>query len=310
MQGGKYMKRVIVTGADGFLGKNLVYKLLENNIEVWAVVYPSNNIYENISEKNLHVISMDLMDVNEHIEQFQYGIDVMYHFAWQGVRPELRDDMEVQMRNIEMTTKCMVFASELGVKKIVMPGSTNEYLRYGKPINKDAVPSPMNAYGATKVALRYLCGQYAKQNKMEFIYTIIAGIYAADRKDNNVIFYTIDKLLKKEKPSLTKLEQLWDYVYIDDVIDALIATGQKGRDGAVYAIGHGDNWKLSNYIHIIHEKIDPTLPLGIGDVPYDSDILPCSCIDLSDIKKDTGFEPQIGFEEGITRVIERIKSGM
>lgn len=304
------MKKVIVTGADGFLGKNLVYKLLENCVSTWAVVYPGNNVYEGFSDINLHVISADLNEAQEYIDQFEYGVDVMYHLAWQGVRPELRDNIEVQMRNIEMTTKCMELASKLGVKKIIMPGSTNEYLKYGKPINKEAVPSPTNAYGATKVALRYLCGQYAKQNKIEFVYAIIAGIYAADRRDNNVIFYTIDKLLKREKPFLTKLEQLWDYVYIDDVIDALIATGQKGRDGAVYAIGHGDNWELSNYIRIIHNKIDSSLPLGIGDVPYDSETLPCSCIDLTDIREDTGFVPKVDFEEGITRVIERIKAEM
>ena len=114
-------------------------------------------------------------------------------------------------------------------------------------------------------------------------------------------------MLKKEKPSLTKLEQLWDYVYIDDVVAALVAVGEHGKGGAVYAIGHGDNWELSNYIRIIHQKINPSLPLGIGDIPYPSGKLPCSCIDLTDIERDTGFKPQIDFEKGITMVINKIR---
>lgn len=304
------MKKVLITGADGFIGKNLVKKMLKKNVEIYAIVYPGNSVYENIDDDKLHIKYLDLNQVLNHVREFPRDIDVMYHFAWMGVRPELRNNLDVQMINVNMTLDCMKLAIAIGIKKIIFPGSTNEYLYYGKPLNKDAVPSPNNAYGAAKIALRYLCSDFANRNDIKFVYAIVAGIYAADRRDNNVIFYTIDKLLHREKPSLTKLEQLWDYVYIDDVIDAFIAMGESGKGGAVYAIGHGDNWALSNYIKIIHQKIDSTLPLGIGEIPYNSDVLPCSCIDLKDIERDTGFKPQIDFEEGITRVINRIKEDM
>ncbi|HBV82474.1 MAG TPA: hypothetical protein DEB74_06700 [Lachnospiraceae bacterium] len=302
------MKKALVTGADGFIGKHLVNTLLKNSIEVCAIVYPGNNIYKDCTNDLLQVKCLDLNQVLNHVQEFPTDIDVMYHFAWIGVRPELRNDLDMQIINVNMTLDCMKLAMTIGIKKVVFPGSTNEYLYYGKPLNKDAVPSPNNAYGATKIALRYLCSDYAIRNNIDFVYTIIAGIYAADRRDSNVIFYTIDKLLKREKPSLTKLEQLWDYVYIDDVVLALIAVGKRGKGNAVYAIGHGDNWELSNYIRIIHQKIDPSLPLGIGEVPYSSDKLPCSCIDLTDIERDTGFKPQVDFEEGITRVINKIQA--
>jgi len=305
------MKKVLITGADGFIGKNLVRTLLEDeNIEIYAIVYPGNNIYEDDKHEKLYVKCLDLSQVMNHVREFPTDIEVMYHFAWMGVRPELRNDLDMQMINVNMTLDCMKLAIAIGIKKIIFPGSTNEYLYYGKPLNKDAVPSPNNAYGAAKIALRYLCSDYATRNNIEFVYTIIAGIYAADRRDNNVIFYTIDKLLKREKPSLTKLEQLWDYVYVDDVMSALVAVGKKGKGGKVYAIGHGDNWALSNYIKIIHQKIDPSLPLGIGEIPYADEKLPCSCIDLTDIERDTGFKPQVDFEEGITKVINQIQSDM
>lgn len=304
------MKKVLITGADGFIGRNLVENLLRKGVEVCAIVYPGHNVYAGVIEEKLHVYSLDLNQILNHITDFPTNIDVMYHFAWNGVKPELRNDLDVQIGNVNMSLDCMKLAIAIGIKKIIFPGSTNEYLYYGKPINKDAVPSPNNAYGAAKIALRYLCYDFATRNHIDFVYAIVAGIYAADRRDNNVIFYTIDKLLHKEKPSLTKLEQLWDYVYIDDVIGALISIGNKGKGGAVYPIGHGDNWPLSNYIHIIHQKIDPSLPLGIGEIPYSSDKLPCSCIDLTDLKKDTGFVPQVDFETGITKVIDKIRQDM
>jgi nucleoside-diphosphate-sugar epimerase len=139
------------------------------------------------------------------------------------------------------------------------------------------------------------------------VYVVISGIYSADRLDSNVITYSINKLLDGECPSLTKLEQLWDYVHIDDVVMGLRLIIDKGKDNAFYVIGHGDNWPLANYIYKIRDAIDPTLVLGIGDVPYKDGKIPMSCVDLSEMKRDTGFEPKISFEIGILEMIESIK---
>ena len=194
------MKKVLITGADGFIGRNLVKKLLAAGKEVYGIVYPGNDIYKDNQNPNLHIKCMDLNQVMNHVREFPDDIDTMYHFAWAGVRPELRNDLDVQMMNVNMTLDCMKLAIAIGIKKIVFPGSTNEYLYYGKPLNKDSIPSPNNAYGAAKIALRYLCSDYATRNNIDFVYAIVAGIYAADRRDSNVIFYTIDKLLHGEKP--------------------------------------------------------------------------------------------------------------
>lgn len=306
------MEKVLITGADGFIGQKLVQRMLTEGKQVIGIVYPGNNVYETkgIQSELLNIKCLDLNQVMNHVHELTDDIDVMYHFAWIGVRPEQRNDFDVQMINVNMTLECMKLAKAVGIKKVVLPGSTNEYLFYGKPLNRNATPSPINAYGAVKVALRYLCGEYSRKNDIDFVYSIITGIYSADRKDDNVIYYTIDKLLHREKPSLTKLEQLWDYVYIDDVIDALYRIGEKGKKDAVYAIGHGDNWALSNYIRIIHQKIDSSLPLGIGEIPYSTDMLPSSCIDLTDITRDTGFIPRIDFEDGIEKVIKQMKREM
>ncbi len=103
-------------------------------------------------------------------------------------------------------------------------------------------------------------------------------------------------------------DRLWDYVYIDDVTDALVIVGKLGIVDHVYAIGHGDNWPLHNYIRVIHELINPLIPLGLGDIPYESDLIPSSCIDLTRIREDTGWYPKIDFNTGIVRVIDAIKN--
>lgn len=302
------MKRVVITGADGFIGSNLIERFNREKIEVWAIIYPENNLRHRIDKYDtVHCIECDIKDLEKHSDEFPDDVDAFYHLAWQGVNANDRDDLELQLKNIDLCLQSIKFAKSINVKKYILPGSTSEYLYYGKPIDERALPSPQNAYGSVKVALRYLAQQYATQCGLEFIYTVITGIYAADRKDNNVIFYTIDKLLKNERPSLTKLEQLWDYVNIEDVKEALYLIGEKGNGGAFYAIGKGDNQPLRNYISIIQKCIDENAEIGIGDIQYDNDILPSSCIDISKLHHDTGYMPKIEFEDGIRTVIEKLR---
>lgn len=251
--------------------------------------------------------NLEKSDAETSVLPIPNDIDVFYHLAWIGVRPEDRKNFDVQIRNIRMTLDCLKLAAERKVKRFVMPGSTNEYLYSGALINAETVPTPQDDYGSVKVALRYLAQQYAKDNGIEFLYAVITGIYSEQRNDNNVISYTIKTLLNGCVPHLSKCEQLWDYVYIDDVVEALYLIGEKGRPGALYAVGHGDNWPLINYINVIHEKINPSLPLGIGDVPYSSESLPMSCVDMEDLERDTGFEPKVSFEDGISRVIKQME---
>lgn len=305
------LKKVLVTGADGFLGRHLVKKLLSEGKDVFGIVCPDSKEFDDLNEDHLHIKKVDINEASQLEELFPVGeIDVMYHFAWAGVKPEERNDYDVQIKNVGMTMKCMELASLLKIKRIVFPGSCNEYLYYGKPLDRNAVASPFDAYGAVKIALKYLCASYCEYNGIDFVYTILTGVYSADRCDNNVITYTVKKLLCKEKPIFTKLEQTWDYIYIDDAVEALFLVGEKGRKNAIYSIGHGDNWKLRKYIDIIHNAIDASLPLGIGEIPYSDDRIPCVCIDLTDLQRDTGFVPRVDFENGIKKVIKTVKSDM
>lgn len=299
------MQSILITGADGFIGRHLIARLLKEDVRIYALVRCSSMIYDSYESDKLFVYKVDLMgqidlDITD-------DIDVMFHLAWAGVTPEKRNNMDVQISNIYISANCIKLAERLKVRKIIFPGSTNEYLYYGKPLDKDAVPSPSNMYGVIKITARYVCELLAKKANIAYIYTIISSIYAADRKDNNVIYYTIDKLLNNEYPSLTKLEQKWDYIYVDDVIEALLAVGSKGVAGKVYAIGHGDNWPLSKYIQIIRKEIAPNVKMGIGDIPYESNIIPSSCVNIEDLVNDTGFVPTVSFNEGIVKVINTLK---
>ena len=302
------MQTVVMTGGDGFIGTHLAKHLVSQGYEVYALVIensPTKNRIEGV--KGIHVVEGDLLSYESLTDRLPEKPDAFIHFAWAGVSPGQRDDYVLQMQNINLSMASVRLAASLHAGKFVFPGSTMEYVYYGKPINSNAIPSPQNAYGVAKIACKYMCSLMCRELGVPFIYAVISGIYSENRKDDNVIYYTISKLLKGEHPSYTKLEQLWDYVHIDDVVYAFQLIIERGKADAFYTIGHGDNWPLSKYIYLIKDIIDPDAQLGIGEKPYPNGEMPSSCVDLHALHKDTGFQPQVSFEDGISRVIEAVQ---
>lgn len=305
------MKSVVITGADGFIGHHLVRYMSKQGYTIYAIVVkdsPTQNRLYGL--ENVHIVTGGGEDYLTLAEKLPQSPTAFLHLAWAGVSPEDRNNTLVQIGNVDLSLKAVRLAAKIGAERFIFPGSTTEYTDCGMAINEKACPSPQNAYGAAKVASRYLCASLCEELHLPYIYAVITGIYASDRKDSNIIFYTISSLLKGEKPSFTALEQLWDYVHIDDVIQALFLIATKGKDKAFYAIGHGDNWSLRNYIYLIRDLIDPNLPLGIGEIPYKNEQRPSSCVDLTSLHKDTGFVPQISFETGIREVICQVAKDM
>lgn len=305
------MKSVVITGSDGFVGSHLVRNFAKQGVEVYALTIPGSPTVERIRDvQGVTVIQRDLTDIDMLLSELPRKPMSFIHLAWNGVAPKSRNGIMNQKKNIDLSLCAVELAAKLGAKRFIFPGSTMEYSDCQQPINSRSLPSPQNAYGAAKISARYMCEVLSKELGLPFIYVVITGIYAADRKDNNVIYYVISELLNGNCPILTNLEQIWDYVHIDDVVQAFWLIAQKGKSGSFYGIGHGDNWPLINYITQIRDIIDPSLPLGIGRIPYKGTYLPSSCVDMTSLKEDTGFIPQVSFEDGIKKVIESVKKQM
>ena len=299
---------VVITGTDGFIGRHLARRFSDEGYSVFALIRENSSGSACLADiPRVQVVSLDLRQWSSFFERLPQEPEAFIHLAWGGVSPEHRDDFSTQASNIPLSLDAVRLAAALHAKRFILPGSTMEYAYSGQIISAKASPSPQNAYGAAKIAARYLCAALAAELHISFIYAVISGIYAPDRRDNNVIWYTIRSLLEGDVPKLTKLEQKWDYIHIDDVTQAFLLIAQKGKAGAFYTIGHGDNCPLYDYITAIRDIINPVLPLGIGEIPYKDERLPSSCVDLQPLHEDTGFIPAIPFEEGIREVIRQVQ---
>lgn len=304
------MKKILVIGANGFLGSRLSLALVDKGYEVVALVDRrfSYDSLQNVS--NLQPLEFLLEDLEQIFDNTAIkDIDTLYHFAWAGVNATARNESELQVQNVMFSLKVMEFAAHHYIKRVIIPGSAAEVSCGDGAITGRETPAPSDMYSAAKLATRYICQIYARQHAIELIWTLITSIYGPGRNDKNLISYAIQTLLKGEKPSFTELEQQWDYLYVDDLITALVLVGEKGKAGKIYPIGSGEHRQMREYVEIIRNLIDTSLPLGIGDLPYkDPNKIDNQVVDITELKEDTGFKPKYDFNKGIAETIDYFKT--
>lgn len=303
------MNKVIVIGANGFLGNKLTRFLSEKGLSLLAFV-PKGFDYSNVSsipDVKCYEFTFGSLDALDNINEVK-GVDTIYNMAWIGVNAKDRNNEEIQLSNIQCNVEVVQFANRNGIKRLVVPGSAAQYACSGRIIDGTGSPAPSDLYSAAKVATYYYCNTLCNLYGIDLIWPLVTSIYGTGRDDNNLLSYVIKSFLKGEKPSTTKLEQRWDYLHVSDLMNALYLLGNKGIGGKIYPVGSGESKTLKEYVEIIRDFINPELPIGIGNLPYKTSRIDNQVLDINDLKEDTKFSPQYTFSEGIQEVINFFKT--
>lgn len=306
------MKRVIITGPTGSIGTALIDHLVKNDVEVLAVVRKGskrkNNILKHPLVKSIELNLNEIKDISQYTDGQKY--DVFYHFGWDGTFGNSRNNMQGQLLNIQYTLDAVEAAVSVGCCKFIGAGSQAEYGRVEGNLSASTPTFPENGYGIAKLCAGHMSRILCEQKGIEHIWTRILSIYGPNDGLATMVMSTIGKILRGEKASLTKGEQMWDYLYSKDAGKAMYLLGESGQHGKVYCIGSGQVKRLKDYIEIIKENIDTEAVLGYGDIPYAEKQVMYLCADISDLKQDTGFEPDYSFEEGIKETISWYKNNV
>ena len=304
------MKKAIITGPTGSIGIALINKLISENVEVVAVCRPGSARISRIPESDkVQIVECSLDEITNLIDMIDGGADVFYHFAWDGTFGNSRNDMRLQNNNVKYALDAVTVAKELGCSKFIGAGSQAEYGRVEGVLRPDTPAFPENGYGIAKLCAGQMTRIMCEQLGIEHVWTRILSIYGPYDGENTMIMSVISKLLKGEKPSLTPGGQMWDYLYSKDVANAFYLLGEKGKNGSIYCLGGGEARPLKEYVEILKDAIDEKLELGFGDVPYGDKQVMHLCADITNLTEDTGFRPEVRFEDGIRETIEWVKNG-
>ncbi len=306
-------KRVVITGATGVVGMALIGKCIENGIEAVLLVNPGSS-------------RLDRIPVNPHVMLIKCGLeslkdataeslgigpaDAFIHLAWSGTFGDSRNNADLQERNAAYAMDAVRLAHRLGCSVFVGAGSQAEYGRVSGVLTADTPCAPENEYGRAKLKTSESTCRLCSELGMRHVWPRILSIYGPYDGERTMVISLIAALLRGEKPSLTKGEQMWDYLYADDVAEAMLLLAEHGKDGGIYPIGSGTARPLREYIEIIRDEIDPKLPLGFGEIPYSDKQVMLLCADISQLCRDTGFSPSVDFCEGARRTIAWVRDTM
>lgn len=294
------MKSVLVTGAFGFAGANLVEHLSDKGYKVYAVGREGSSHNDRLSGlENVVKVCCEMADyarLPEILEkQGAPELDYLVHLAWGGDRK----DMHQQFKNVEGSMAVMDAAKALGVKRFIGIGSQAEYGVKEELITEDLEPEPIDAYGSCKLAAYYLLKSEAVKNEIEFIWGRIFSLIGRYEPAGRMLPDLVARLKRGDGMELSSCEQYWDYLDAEDAADAIIALLEKGRAGEIYNIANGDYRPLKEFTDRAAAALlaDPGL-IGYGDRPRPFISLKASS---EKIQNDTGWKPVTSFEETVKK---------
>lgn len=300
------MKKAIVTGANGFIGKTLVRALLVNEYEVVALdIHFDEDLERNPSVTCVNVLGKEVAALKESIPEAEY--DCFFHLAWAGTSGPARADYEVQLNNVKLTCDYILLCKEIGCKRVVYASSINEMETYEYLQSDDIQPAGGYIYGTGKMAAHLMGETVSYLNGVEFLPVIITNIYGVGEKSARMIYTSINKLIHKEHCSFTAGYQTYDFIYITDAINSIIAVAEKGKAFNRYYIGSGEPKPLREFLIEMKSIVDPEAEIGLGDIPFKGVDISYDQFDLKKVEKDTGYKNQISFAEGIRMTAEYIR---
>jgi len=304
------MKNAIVTGANGFVGSNLVKALSQKNIHVYAIIKGENANIGNIQWlENVDIIYCDLFHLNELKNKLNdKEIDVFYHLAWAGTSGNTRADYDLQLNNAKAACDAVSVAKKMNVKKFIFAGSVMEYECIEYIPRDDAKPGLGNIYSIGKVAAHFMSKTLACNLGLDYETMIISNIYGPGEVSPRLINTTLLKLIKREETAFTAANQLYDFIYIDDAIRAMILIGDEGKPYCNYYIGNRDQKPLKEFILEMKNCIDKDIELGFGKIRYNGATLSYNEFNTQALYEDLNFEPKVSFTEGIKKTIKWLKN--
>lgn len=290
--------KAIVTGANGFVGSNLINKLIEEKVEVLAI---DISFQKPRFETNplIHTLEASIEDISKLKDMVKNGeYDVFYHFAWVGSAGPLRMDEKIQTQNALWTVDCLKVANEIGCKKFVCAGSIMEFEIMNNTYSQGTKPAMPNIYSAAKSYAHELCKPIANSIGIDLVWAYITNAYGVGENSPRFINSTLRKIIHKQPLEFTAGTQNYDFVYIDDVANAFYLLGLYGLPNKGYMIGSGDAKPLKEFILQMCRVTNAQDPF-FGNIPYTGVNLDISVYSIEELRKDCNFKCNVSFEEGI-----------
>jgi nucleoside-diphosphate-sugar epimerase len=295
------MKKVILTGATGFIGRQCIPFLLEKDYEVHAVTYgTASPVLDGV---NIVRHSVDLLNP-EHIKNIFKAVRPTHllHLAWyteHGLFWQSNSNIDWVISSLHCVTE---FARN-GGKRVIAAGTCAEYdWSYGY-CSEDVTPlQPSNLYGISKNSLNKLLNRYAIQNDLSYAWGRIFFLYGPFEYNKRIIPYVITSLMRNKPADCSHGKQVRDFLHVEDVAHAFVSLLDSTLEGDIN-IASGVPVSIRSIVERIGVLMNKSDLIRLGARPSLPDDPPVIFADVRRLNNELSWYPKYELDMGLQSAI-------
>jgi len=302
--------RVLVTGGAGFIGSNLVAALLERGDDVRVLDNFATGSRANLAAlgREVDVVEGDLRSY-ERVHTAVRGTEVVFHQGALGSVPRsVQDPLSSTAVNVEGTLNVLLAARDEGIRRVVAASSSSVYGDGGTfPRVESQAPNPISPYAVAKLAAERFCVSFTRIYGIETVALRYFNVFGPRQDPSSQYAAVVPRFIRQVadgEPVTVHGDggQSRDFTYVENVVRANLLAADAPAAGRVLNIATGSSETvdaLADTIgRLLGRPVDKTYgPAQAGDVRE-------SWADVSAAREAIGYEPVVGFEEGLRRTID------
>jgi UDP-glucose 4-epimerase len=292
----------LVTGGCGFIGSNLVQRLCQADCRVR--VLDNFSITRDVPDARAEVVEGDVRDW-EAVRAAVDGSGVVIHLAAQsGVIPSIEDPRKDFEVNVGGTLNLLMACRDAGVKRLVFASSNAALGEVPAPFEETKVPHPLSPYGASKLAGEAYCLAFGGSFGLQTVALRFANAYGPLSSHKNS---AVAKFLKRAlagQPIIIYGDgtQTRDFVYVDDVCDAILLATEADCAAEVFHIASAVETRIIDLARLIQDVVGQDTPI-VHEERRQGEAYRISA-SIEKAHRLLGFSPKVAMEEGVKRTYD------
>ncbi|MDQ6797959.1 MAG: NAD-dependent epimerase/dehydratase family protein [Actinomycetota bacterium] len=301
-------RRALVTGAGGFIGANLVRRLVADGHQVTGVVRPGGDHWRTADIVDVaDIVEVDLCDEQsvDHLVG-RTRPDWTFHLAAHGAYSWQADAGRIVATNVVATVVLADACAAAGCDAFVHAGSSSEYGFKDHAPREDEALEPNSRYAVAKASATLFCRYVAEREAFPAVTLRLYSVFGPFEDPRRLVPALVVHGLRKELPPLVSPDTARDLVWVGDVVDAFVLAAATARTnaGAVYNVGTGEQTTVADLVEVARRALDIEAPPVWGTMPARVWDTTTWVADTTAIEAQLGWRPSTSLVEGFRRTVE------